>query len=110
MYDLIQEVKGAVEAVREHAWALTPQQVTDFHERYRQIIESGMRENPVQESAGTILKRGRKKQSKAKNLPDRCQNVEINKTSILKAFNCPSIYTLWTTFIYLRLQGVPCNI
>jgi len=43
--------------------------ITDFQERYRQIIESGMQENPVPEGSGAILKRGRKKQSKAKKSP-----------------------------------------
>ena len=89
MYDLIQEIKGAVEAVREHSWALDPQEVTDFQERYRQIIESGMQENPVPESVGTILKRGRKKQSKAKNLLDRCQNYEREILSFMYDFSVP---------------------
>ncbi len=52
MYELILEIKGAVDEIREYSWPLDSQQVTDFEERYRQIIESGIRENPVLESAG----------------------------------------------------------
>jgi len=89
MHDLIQEIKGAMEAVREHAQALDPQQVTDFEQRYRQIIESGMRENPVIEVSGTVLKRGRKKQPKAKNLLDRCQKYESEILSFMYDFSIP---------------------
>jgi transposase len=89
MYDLIQKIKGAVEAVHEHARALDPQQVTEFEERYRQIIESGMQENPVPAVSGTVLKRGRKKQSKAKNLLDRCLKYETEILSFMYDFSVP---------------------
>jgi transposase len=89
MYDLMYEIKKAVEAVCEHGWALDPQQVTDFEERYRQIIEAGMRENPVQETATIILKRGRKKQSKAKNLLDRCLKYEGEILLFMHDFSVP---------------------
>jgi hypothetical protein len=47
MYDHILEIKGVVDEIREQSWDLDPQQVSIFEERYRQIIESGMQENPV---------------------------------------------------------------
>ena len=89
MHDLMHEIKKAVEGIREHAPALDPQQVADFEVRYRHIIESGLRENPVQECAGIIVKRGRKKQSKAKNLLDRCLTYEREILSFMYDFSVP---------------------
>jgi transposase len=89
MHDLIQEMKRAVDECREHSWNLDPQQVTDFEVRYRQIIESGMQENPVNQVSCTVLKRGRKKQSKAKNLLDRCQKYEREILSFMYEFSVP---------------------
>jgi transposase len=76
MHDLIQEIKVVVDGMQEHSCVISRQQITDFEGRYRQIIEMGMQENPVPEPSGTIVKRGRKKQSKAKNLLDRCRKYE----------------------------------
>jgi transposase len=89
LYDFIQEIKDAVDEVCEHSCTLDPQQITDFQERYRQIIESGMQENPVPEGSGAILKRGRKKQSKAKNLLDRCQKYDREILSFMYDFSVP---------------------
>jgi len=89
MYDLIQEIKGAVDEIREHSWSLDSRQLTEFVERYHQIIESGMQENPVPDVSGTVLKRGRKKQSKAKNLLDRCQKYETEILSFMYDLSVP---------------------
>lgn len=89
MHDLIGEIKRAVDESREHSWNLDPHQVTHFEVRYRQIIESGMQENPVNQVSGTVLKRGRKKQSKAKNLLDRCQKYETEILSFMYDFSVP---------------------
>jgi len=89
MHDLIQEINEAVEGVREHSRSLDPQLVTNFGERYRQIIEFGVQENPVPEVSDPILKRGRKKQSKAKNLLDRCQKYETEILLFMHDFSIP---------------------
>jgi len=89
MYNLIREIKGAVDEIREHSGALDPRQVSYFEERYRQIIESGMQENPVPQVSGTVLKRGRKKQSKTRNLLDRCQKYEREILSFMYDFSVP---------------------
>lgn len=89
MHDLFQEIKGAVDKVREHSCALDPRQVTDFEERYRKIIEFGMQENPVSGVSITVLKPGRKKQSKAKNLLNRCQKYEREILSFMHDFSVP---------------------
>ena len=89
MYDLIQEIKGTVDEIREHSWSLDPLQVLKFEERYRQIIDTGMLENPIPEVSGNVLKRGRKKQSKAKNLLARCQKHEREILSFMYEFSVP---------------------
>ena len=89
MYDLIHEIKDTVEKVDKHSCSLDPRQVTEFEERYRHIIESGMQENPVPDDSGTVLKRGRKKQSKARNLLNRCQKFEREILSFMHDFSVP---------------------
>jgi transposase len=89
MHDLIQEIKVVVDGVQKHSRVISRQQITDFEGRYRQIIEMGMQENPVPEPSGTIVKRGRKKQSKAKNLLDRCQKYEREILSFMHDFSIP---------------------
>jgi len=89
MHDLIREMKGAVDEFRDHSSSLDPQQISEFEERYRQIIESGMQENPVPDGSGSVLIRGRKKQSKAKNLLDRCQKYEREILSFMYDFSVP---------------------
>jgi transposase len=89
MHDLIQEIKEAVEVVRGHSCTLSSQQLSEFGDGYHRIIEWGMRENPVPESSGPCVKRGRKKQSKAKNLLDRCQKYESEILSFMHDFSVP---------------------
>lgn len=73
MNELLHDIKKAVDTVRVCSSSLTNQQITEFELRYSQIIATGIRENPVPVCSGTPVKRGRKKQSKSKNLLDRCQ-------------------------------------
>jgi transposase len=89
MYDLIQEIKEAVEVVRAHSYTLSGRQISDFEERYRQIMELGLRENPAPKSSDACVKRGRKKQSKAKNLLDRCRKYEREILSFMYDFSVP---------------------
>ena len=67
MYDLIQ---GDQRYSREGRQTFMLSRSSAGHRvrgEYRHIIESGMQENPVPDDSGTVLKRGRKKQSKARN-------------------------------------------
>jgi transposase len=89
MHDLIQEIKEVVEGMRKYSCSLNHQQVSDIEVRYRHIIEIGMRENPVPVSFDPVMKRGRKKQSKAKNLLDRCQKYEREILSFMYDFSVP---------------------
>lgn len=89
MHDILGEIHKAVEDVKEHSPAFTHQQIEDYVERYRHIIHVGLEENPVPVIPDGIPKRGRKKQSKAKNLLDRCQNYETDILSFMYDFTIP---------------------
>jgi transposase len=89
MQDLIYEIKEAVDIVRLTAISLSHQQIIAFEERYSQIIEAGMEENPSMPLSEPITKRGRKKQSKAKNLLDRCQKYRNEILSFMNDFTIP---------------------
>ena len=84
LHDLIYEIKEAVDTTRQVSSSLDQQLKTDFEERYSRILEIGILENPVLPQLEPIAKRGRKKQSKAKNLLDRCQKC---RTEILRFMN-----------------------
>lgn len=89
MHDLITEIKEALDSSQEHSGLISDIQITDFKRRYRQIIEIGMQENPVTDPSGLTKKRGRKKQSKSKNLLDRCQKYEKEILSFMHDFSVP---------------------
>jgi transposase len=73
MSELLVEIKEAVEeAKKQEQIALTDRQQTDFEARYDQVIAQGLEANPPPPEP-PVKKRGRKKQSKAKNLLDRLQ-------------------------------------
>jgi len=89
MHDLLQEIKEAVDEAKIQSRLLNPHQISDFLERYQRIIEEGILENPVPEHTDQIVKRGRKKQSKAKNLLDRCQKYPNEILSFMVDFSIP---------------------
>jgi len=89
MHDLIYEIKEAVDTARITASSLSHQQIAAFEERYSQIIEAGMEENPSMPLSEPIAKRGRKKQSKAKNLLDRCQKYRNEILLFMNDFTIP---------------------
>jgi transposase len=74
MIKLLVEIKDAVEVAKMKAQiTLTDQQQADFEMRYAQLIVQGLQANPPPPDP-PVKKRGRKKQSKAKNLLDRLQS------------------------------------
>ena len=89
LHDLIYEIKEAVDTTRHTSSSLDHQLKTDFEERYSRILEAGMEENPVLPLSGPIAKRGRKKQSKAKNLLDRCQKYRNEILMFMDDFTIP---------------------
>jgi transposase len=89
MIDLLIEIKKAVEEKKAVANQLDPAQARSFEERYDQIIEKGLAENPSPISRGQPGKRGRKKQSKAKNLLDRLNTHRREALAFMYDFNVP---------------------
>lgn len=76
MIHLLLEIKGAVAAVKGRGRiALTEPQLADFEARYGQLITQGFEANPPPPEP-LEKQRGRKKQSKAKNLLDRLQSYQ----------------------------------
>ena len=89
MIDLLIEIKKAVEEKKAVTNQLDPAQARSFEERYDQIIEKGLAENPSPISRGQPGKRGRKKQSKAKNLLDRLNTHRREALAFMYDFSVP---------------------
>jgi len=88
--DLLMEMKEAVETARATQRCLSQQQVTDFESRYDRLIEEGLRANPAPKRAeGQPRKRGRIKQSPAKNLLDRLHDHKEAVLAFLHDFDVP---------------------
>jgi len=89
LYALILEIKRDVDSVREHSCSLSPPKIVDFKDRYSRIIENGLIEIPIPTISESPVKRGRKKQPKAKNLIDRCKKFSDEILSFMENFTIP---------------------
>ncbi len=87
MIDLLLEIKALVDARKTIAGKLNPEELKDFEQRYSKIIEKGYLENPPPESG--IKKRGRKKQSKARNLLNRLSTHQLEVLAFMYNFHVP---------------------
>jgi hypothetical protein len=82
--DLLVEIKKSVETAKSSASKLDPDAIDAFEDKFNKIIAIGELENPtstpIDDISGLLKKRGRKKQSKARNLLDR---LKCNKRYVL---------------------------
>ncbi|MBT9142398.1 MAG: hypothetical protein DDT29_00792 [Dehalococcoidia bacterium] len=82
------EIKKAVDE-RGTIARLDPAQIEILEARYGQIIEKVLTENPPPVSGCQSGKRGRKKQSKAKNLLDRLKKYRRETLAFMYDFSVP---------------------
>jgi transposase len=88
MLDLLLKIKQTVEAAQaQEQTALLPQQIADFERDYHRIIAQGLSVNPAPvRPAG---KRGRLKQSFAKNMLDRLRDHQDKVLAFMYDFKAP---------------------
>jgi len=91
MIELLLLVKKHVDETKTDADSLPDQQIRTFERQYRRILDEGFEEcqsksPPIKPSPP---KRGRKKQSKAKNLLDRFKAREKEILAFMHDFNIP---------------------
>jgi len=90
MIDHLLAIKTAVDTARHSALAaLADADLDRFHQRYRRIVEAGYAQNPVAQSSAGPKRRGRRKQSKARNLLDRFRDHPNGILAFMHDFAVP---------------------
>jgi transposase len=89
LHALILEIKHEVDVARAHSCSISPSKIVDFEKRYFLILEKGLNEIPTLTNPDSPVKRGRKKQSKAKNLLDRCKKFPREILAFMHNFSIP---------------------
>jgi transposase len=90
MIDHLLDIKETVaKAVQAGAGRLTDQQLDGFQSRYFGIVLDGYDENPEPQAAKTAKRRGRRKQSKARNLLDRFRGHPGEILAFMYDFSVP---------------------
>jgi transposase len=88
MFCLLLDIKKEVETTRPELMSLTPKRLRYYEQQYDKILRQGFKANPPPEQPPP-QKRGRKKQSKAKNLLDRLQKYKPETLAFMSDFRVP---------------------
>ena len=87
--DLIMEIKAAVDTAKEKSKTkLSPNKLADFSARYNALLKQGFQKNPPPKTK-VPARRGRPKQSVAKNLLDRLLDHKEAVLAFMYDFNVP---------------------
>jgi transposase len=89
MKTLLLDIKDTVEHVQRHAERLDDATLRKFERHYRRIIKTGHQENPSPVITNPMKKRGKPKQSPAKNLLDRFEKHPKEILAFMYDFNVP---------------------
>jgi len=90
MIDHLLAIKAAVDTARQNGLTALPATVLGpFQERYFQIVVEGYAQNPTPEPTITARRRGRRKQSKARNLLDRFREHADGILAFMYDFTVP---------------------
>jgi len=87
--NLLIEITTAADIAKQEGRSLTPEGLATFERQYREILEAGEEETKISEIPEEQGKRGRKKQSKAKNLLDRCHKYQREILAFAKDLPIP---------------------
>lgn len=88
MFRLLLDIKKEVETRLPEQMRLAPERLRYYRQQYDKILRQGFKANPEPEQAPP-KKRGRKKQSKAKNLLDRLQKYKAETLAFMSDFCVP---------------------
>jgi transposase len=89
MKALLVDIKQAVDTAKaQQQTALAPTQLADYEQRYSALLQAGLEEEPHDPPPPTG-QRGRKKQSKSKNLLDRLVKYQAETLAFMKDFAVP---------------------
>lgn len=90
MKELLMEIKGQVDAAKDSGeQALESGLVDSYHQRYQTILTEALKTYPSQGDIRDKPKRGKKKQSKDKNLLDRLIKYEMETLRFMEDFQVP---------------------
>ncbi len=90
MIDHLLAIKAAVDTARHAGLTALPDADLDrFHTRYLRIVEAGYAQNPVWEPPAGPTRRGRRTQSKARNLLDRFRDHPDGILAFMRDFAVP---------------------
>ncbi|MFQ5641911.1 MAG: IS66 family transposase [bacterium] len=89
MIDLLLKIKAVVDEAQQTTDYLDQKTIQSFEREYQRILDDGFKANPPPDSSKLPKKRGRQKQSKAKNLLDRLREYQKEVLAFMYDFNVP---------------------